>query len=1261
MGDQEEYAENFARYDAGEKGYLDERDVAELLNDLGLGDEDDYQQELLDSFAKYDADGNQTIELEEFPDLWDHLIEDEGGAYGLEGSAPEGTDAWADEGLDGYALYTCPDNMVGGDFMLVAAPDGSEVEIQIPGGVQPGEEFEALVGAGDGVALEDAGESVAAAAAAAAAVAAAAAPQAQEKARAKKKGRKAGGGFLACCAGKPMADDGPADMSSNEAAPADIDLDLDEPEQYPEDEDYLLVVCPDGMLPGEVTEVTLADGSLFTVEIPAGIEPGDEFEVYIGPADEDHEAATRIQATVRGRQTRKLAATLAASAASDRSLSPLTDDNGVRGGEQEAKEEAEDEQAEDERQADDLGFDQPEGSDYAMIQVPVDGIGGQTLTLGLSDGRKVKAEIPAGLRPGDQFEVFVGEEEELAPPAAPFDAYSPRATSPPPSRAASPPRRTQSYAVKLYTAEWYAQRATRKAAAKAAKEQEKAAATLATTLTAAPKPTVENLQQQQQQQQHYAGEEGQHANAFDSVAFTGNRSAGTHAPVVNLVMPSHAERTALFRRIDYNGNGLLSLAEIDKAVVELWPHFDHKPALMRAYKAADRNGDGFIKKREFRLLLKYVIYFSKLWHKFEEIDDDGDRRITLDEFMQHTTVLGHRLSREEATAEFQEMDDNAGGVILFDEFCTWCAERHIEEDEGEGGGSETPSAARASEPARSMSDEHEHARQIAEAKEEVARFREEAEAQKRAMALQQEELKAQKRAMAEESKEVARRTAEAVARAKEQALAAAAASSASSSPVAVDGLRLPPTMPSSQPAPASATFTTGDDDGHGPASAVRDDHLRTNLDDSNLPPALPTDLQALLRSTATGVATVNGGETEEEGEESDEGEADYEDEDWSQQQSMAMSALASISASFTPVGRSTSDEGRLAPSVTNSRSTAVTGDPHELHAAAKNGDVNAALAEINEGGVDVNSPDAVTGNTALHWAAVRNHPLLVLALLEADADPSVQNRAGFTAVEMVVNKDGINGDGTNSMVLKLLRHNTVEPDQSPLVLQAASDQEDSDGKYSQPVVASSPDKKSKKRKGDSPKSKSSASRASGGGMQPSASLIKSSVSSSTSSRRRAAASPGKRRGAGNSSNGAAPRTPSKSSSSTSSASRVSDRVSPTRGVGNFTQKRVDSAPPVSLRNSSPLRQSSCAPLTPQPLDSTFHPSFLFVLLSSRAAIDLISMRAWMLSGSLEVTTRVSARSCTNSGRSWRSTAVQAWRLGNDGFQPWPDPCEGVIA
>ena len=45
-----------------------------------------------------------------------------------------------------------------------------------------------------------------------------------------------------------------------------------------------------------------------------------------------------------------------------------------------------------------------------------------------------------------------------------------------------------------------------------------------------------------------------------------------------------AALAAEWRSLDFNGNGKVSLAEIDKYVVERYPLLNHKPALMRAYK-----------------------------------------------------------------------------------------------------------------------------------------------------------------------------------------------------------------------------------------------------------------------------------------------------------------------------------------------------------------------------------------------------------------------------------------------------------------------------------------------------------------------------------------------------------------------------------------------------------------------------------------------------------------------------------------------------
>lgn len=94
-------------------------------------------------------------------------------------------------------------------------------------------------------------------------------------------------------------------------------------------------------------------------------------------------------------------------------------------------------------------------------------------------------------------------------------------------------------------------------------------------------------------------------------------------------LPTHRERAALFDRMDVKGNGALSLAEMDKAVVELWPRFNHKAALMRAYTAADTNDDGLITWQEFESVLTHVLYYNALWPKLEQVENAAVSRFRL--------------------------------------------------------------------------------------------------------------------------------------------------------------------------------------------------------------------------------------------------------------------------------------------------------------------------------------------------------------------------------------------------------------------------------------------------------------------------------------------------------------------------------------------------------------------------------------------------------------------------------------------------------
>lgn len=144
-------------------------------------------------------------------------------------------------------------------------------------------------------------------------------------------------------------------------------------------------------------------------------------------------------------------------------------------------------------------------------------------------------------------------------------------------------------------------------------------------------------------------------------------------------LPSAKKEQEIFDRVDFNGNGMLSLAELDKAVVELWPRFNNKPAILRAYKAADANGTGFVSRREFSLFLRFLVRFTEVWCLFTQMDTNGDRRLSFEEFVEGAHLAGLNQTPNELRKLFDSMDTNRGGVVLFDEFCTYLADEDIKE------------------------------------------------------------------------------------------------------------------------------------------------------------------------------------------------------------------------------------------------------------------------------------------------------------------------------------------------------------------------------------------------------------------------------------------------------------------------------------------------------------------------------------------------------------------------------------------------------
>ena len=155
---------------------------------------------------------------------------------------------------------------------------------------------------------------------------------------------------------------------------------------------------------------------------------------------------------------------------------------------------------------------------------------------------------------------------------------------------------------------------------------------------------------------------------------------------------SSMRRAELFERFDVNKNGVLSLGEADRAIREVMG-FDtlSKAVLMRAFNAArDANKskkpkrkrkDDYVERDEFRVLLVYLRQYFELYVAFNRLDTNQDQRLDLVEFRNSLDTLakwGINVKPEEAEAEFQKIDVNGGGAVLFDEFCHWAIGKNLD-------------------------------------------------------------------------------------------------------------------------------------------------------------------------------------------------------------------------------------------------------------------------------------------------------------------------------------------------------------------------------------------------------------------------------------------------------------------------------------------------------------------------------------------------------------------------------------------------------
>merc|ERR1711962_1133340 len=140
-----------------------------------------------------------------------------------------------------------------------------------------------------------------------------------------------------------------------------------------------------------------------------------------------------------------------------------------------------------------------------------------------------------------------------------------------------------------------------------------------------------------------------------------------------------AKRREIFDKFDVNSNGYLSLAKVDKAVRDVLKSddlFDCKDAVNASFHYAKKaspgesiHGDDYLEFREFRLFFQTLRQYFEYFQAFSRIDTGDDSRVSKEEFCSDASKAAMakwmKEVPEDLEAEFDKIDENSGGQILF--------------------------------------------------------------------------------------------------------------------------------------------------------------------------------------------------------------------------------------------------------------------------------------------------------------------------------------------------------------------------------------------------------------------------------------------------------------------------------------------------------------------------------------------------------------------------------------------------------------------
>mmetsp|Transcript_34775 Transcript_34775/g.58875 ORF Transcript_34775/g.58875 Transcript_34775/m.58875 type:complete len:342 (-) Transcript_34775:267-1292(-) len=154
---------------------------------------------------------------------------------------------------------------------------------------------------------------------------------------------------------------------------------------------------------------------------------------------------------------------------------------------------------------------------------------------------------------------------------------------------------------------------------------------------------------------------------------------------------SQKTRAKLFAVFDPNGNGLISLAEIEKGLMEVLGYgVDVKRVVAKSVARAHRGAkaaihrdnskaaDDYVEKREFRVFIEFFRFDLHLLKLFLDLDTSDDLRLSKEEFIEAVPVIQKKLklkALENPEEAWNEMDADHAGMALYEEFANWMMDK----------------------------------------------------------------------------------------------------------------------------------------------------------------------------------------------------------------------------------------------------------------------------------------------------------------------------------------------------------------------------------------------------------------------------------------------------------------------------------------------------------------------------------------------------------------------------------------------------------